>query len=104
MQVQLGPNLTPLSIGDLLDEYTKLSFPRLAQIFQTFIVKEQHIPTDAPPYVSATFSERDKEIMTMISCILVYTRDEFVDETILAFMSIFTPGKPPAALYNYASS
>jgi len=55
LQVQPGPNLTPLSIGDLLDQYTKLSLSRLAQIFQTFIIEEKHIPKDAPPYVSAIF-------------------------------------------------
>ena len=38
----------------------------------------------------------------MISCILGYTIDEFVDEIVLAFMSIFTLGKPLATLYNYA--
>lgn len=102
LQVQPGPNLTPRSIGDLLDQYTKLSPSRLAQIFQTFIAKEQHIPIDARPYVFAIFFERGKQIVTMISCILAYTTDEFIDELILAFMSIFMPGKPPAILYNYA--
>jgi len=98
LQVQPGPNMTPLSIGDLLDLYTKLSPSKLAQIFQTFIVEEHHILKYAPPYVSAILSKRGKHIVTMISCILVCTTDEFVDELILAFMSIFTPGKPPAIL------
>lgn len=38
----------------------------------------------------------------MLSCILGYTSDEHVDEVILAFLSIFTPGKPPTIMYNYA--
>jgi len=38
----------------------------------------------------------------MISCIFRCTSDEFVDEVIMAFLSIFTPGKPPAILYDYA--
>lgn len=33
LQVQPSPNLTPLSTGDLLDQYTKLSPSRLSQIF-----------------------------------------------------------------------
>jgi hypothetical protein len=41
LQVQPGPNLTPLSIGDLLDQYPQVSPSRLAQLFQTFIVEEQ---------------------------------------------------------------
>jgi len=102
LQVQPGPDLTPLSIGDLLDMYTKLTPSKLAQISQTFIVEQKHIPKDAPPYVSTIFSERGKHIVTMISCVLGCTTDEFVDDLILAFMSIFTPGNPLATIYNYA--
>lgn len=101
LQVQPGPNLTPPSIWDLLDQYTKLSPSRLAQIFQTFIVEKHHILTNAPPYVSTIFSKRGKQIVTMISCILGYTTNEYIYELILAFMSIFAPRNPPATLYNY---
>lgn len=38
----------------------------------------------------------------MISSVLGYTTSEYVDEIILAFMSIFPPGQPPAILYDYA--
>jgi len=102
LQIQLGHNLIPLSIGDLLDQYSKLSLSKLAQIFQTFIVEERYIPEDPPPYVSAMFFERGKQIITMISCVLGYSTDEFVDELVLAFMSIYTLGQPPVVLYNYA--
>jgi len=42
LQLQPGPNLTPLSIGDLLDLYPKLSSARLAQLIQTFIIEEKY--------------------------------------------------------------
>jgi len=38
----------------------------------------------------------------MLSCILGYTTDEHVDEVFLEFLSIFSPGKPLAIIYNYA--
>ena len=38
----------------------------------------------------------------MLSCILGYTSDEHVDEVIMAFLSIFTPGKPLAIMFDYA--
>lgn len=38
----------------------------------------------------------------MLSCILGYTLYEYVDEVILAFMSIFSPCKPLTIMYNYA--
>ena len=55
LQVQPGPNLTPLSIRYFLGQYTKLSPSKLAQLFQTFIVEDKPIPKDAPPYVSTIF-------------------------------------------------
>jgi len=38
----------------------------------------------------------------MLSCILGYTIDEHVDEVVLAFLSIFYPGKPPTIVYNFS--
>ena len=38
----------------------------------------------------------------MISSILGYTTSEYIDEIILAFMSIFTPGQPIVVIYDYA--
>lgn len=40
LQLQLGQNLTPISIGDLLDRLPKLTTAKLAEMFQTFIIKE----------------------------------------------------------------
>jgi len=102
LQVQHSPNQTPLSIGDLLDLYITLDLFNIRQIFQNFIIEEGHTPTDTPPYVATIFSETGRHIITMLSCILGYTRDENVDEVNLACLSIFTLGKPPAIMYNYA--
>jgi len=92
LQLQPGPNLTPLSIGDLLDLYPKLNSTRLAQLFQTFIVEEKHIPNNPPPYVETIFSPWGRNIVAMISCVLGYSTSEYIDEIILALMSIYTPG------------
>jgi len=47
-------------------------------------------------------SERGKRIITMISCVLGCSTNEYVDELVLAFMSIYTRGQPPVVVYNYA--
>lgn len=101
LQVQPSPNDTPLSIGDLLDLYVKLDLAKIAQIFQTFIIEGRHTPTDSLPYAATSFSKKGRQIITMLSCILGYTSNEHVDEVILAFLSIFYPGKHPAIMYNY---
>ena len=79
LQIQPSPSETLLSIESLLELYIKLELPKKAQIFQTFIIEESHTPTDTPPYATTIFSERGKQIIIMLSCILEYTTDEHVD-------------------------
>jgi len=38
----------------------------------------------------------------MISNVLGYTTSEFVDEIIISFMSIYSPGQQPAIMFDYA--
>lgn len=71
-------------------------------MLQTFIRNERHIPKDPPPYVATIFYPFGQAIVEMISCVLGYTTGECINETILAFMSIFTPGLPPTVTYDYA--
>jgi len=75
----------------------------LAQLFQTFIREEKHIPKDHPPYVADIFSPWGYNIVAMISCVLGYITIKYIDEIILAFMSIYTPGQPPATIYDFAT-
>ena len=86
----------------LLDLYPKINPARLAKIIQTLIVEEKYTPKDPPPYVAALFSPWGRSIMDMISSVLGYTTSEYIDEIILAFISIYTPGQPPAVIYDYA--
>ena len=102
LQIQSKPNETPFSIENLLELYLKLDLPKRSQTFHTFILEKAHIPIDNPPYSATIFSERARQIVTMLSCILGYTTDEHLDEPILAFLSIFCSGKPPATISNFA--
>ena len=76
LQLQLGQNLTPISIGDLLDRFPKLTTTKLVEMFQTFIREEKHIPKDPPPYVATIFSPFGQGIVAMISRVLGYTTSE----------------------------
>ena len=102
LQLQPGQNLTPLSIGDLLVLFPKLSPAILAQIIQTYIVEEKYTPNEPPLYVYTIFSPFGQDIVAMISSVLGYTTSEYIDDIILAFMSIYTPGQPPDVIYDYA--
>ena len=63
LQLQPGQNLTPISVGDLLDRFPTITSIKLAQLFQTFIVEEKYIPKDPPPYMWTIFSELGHEII-----------------------------------------
>jgi len=94
--------LAPLSMGLLLDQGTKLTSAELTRIAQLFI-KPNCQPQHPPPYHHAWFTEVGKFVVDMISYILGFKTNEYVDETILVFLSMFTPGQPPAVKYDYAT-
>ena len=48
------------------------------------------------------FSELGRDIIAMISSVLGQNTSEFVDEIVIAFMSIYTPRQPPAIMFGYA--
>jgi len=75
----------------------------LGKLFQTFSREEKHIPKDPPPYVATIFSKWGLYILTMMSRALGCSTSEYIDEIILVFMSIYTPGQPPATTYDFAN-
>ncbi len=60
-------------------------------------------PDHPPPYHQVSFNETGKLLIDMISYILGCKTSEFVDETVFVLMSMFTPGQPPAVMYDYAT-
>lgn len=93
-QIQPSHNLNPFSIAHLLDLYTTLDRAKIKQCFQNFIIEEGHTPKEIPHYVFSIFSKTCKRIISMISCIVGFTSNEFVDEIIVDFLFIFTLGQP----------
>ena len=104
LQLQPSQRLTPLSIGDLFNRFPTLTSIKLklARLFQTFIKEEQYIPKDPPPYMWTIFSDLDRDIIEMMFSVLGQTISEFVDEIIIAFMSIYSPGQPPTIMFDYS--
>jgi len=66
-------------------------------------MEEKDRPKDPPPYMSCFFTNIDRDIITMITCILGFTTNESMDEMKLASMSISTLGQPPGAKFDYAT-
>ena len=60
-------------------------------------------PQGPPLYLYVWFNETGRILLDMISVILGFRSSEYVDEIVLVLLSTFTPGKPPAIKYDYAS-
>ena len=102
LQIQPKPDEAPLSIEILTELYLKLGFPKRFQIFQTFLPPSAETPKSNPSYSASIFSERTRQIVTMLSCILGYFTYDYVDAFVVGFLSIFSVGQPPSSTFNFA--
>lgn len=94
-------SLSFFSTATLIDLYHKLTFPQRAQIFEIFFPEYVELPKRNPPYPASMFSKRAKHITSLISCLVGYQRDQWVDEVILGYLSIFSKENKPPFIYNY---
>jgi len=94
--------LAPLSMGHLLDEGSKLSTAEIGQIAKLFMRSDCQ-PREPPPFQHVWFNEAGRFIIDMISYVLGFNTSEYVDETILALMSMFIPGHLPAVKFDFAT-
>ena len=94
--------LVPLSMKQLLDQASKLCSTKVDRIAKMFMPPECYSRYTLP-YLHSWFDETGRLVIDMISYILGFKTSEIVDETVLALMSMFTSGQPPAIKYDYAS-
>lgn len=102
LQIQPNPDEAPLSIEILTELYLNLDFPKRFQIFRSYLPSSAETPKNNPPYLASIFSRRTRQIVLMLSCILGYFIDKYVDASILGFLSIFYPRQPPSFTFNFA--
>jgi hypothetical protein len=85
LQIPRIDSASPFSIEILNDLYQKLSFPQRAQIFP-----------------SSIFSVRANQIISTLCFLLGYYSDEWVDEPILGFLSIFSTEEKATTQFNFS--
>jgi hypothetical protein len=101
MQIPRANSLSPFSVEILTEMYQKLSFPQRDQIFELFLPENAQLPKMNPPYHSSIFSAKGNQIISSMSCLLGYYSDEWVDEPILGFLSIFYTEEKATTQFNY---
>jgi hypothetical protein len=103
MQITRPDSATPFNLEVLTELYQKMTFPQRAQIFELFSPPSAPIPTTSPPYPSSIFSIKGNQIVSAVCALLGYFSDQWVDEPILGFLSIFSNDEQPTTQFDYST-
>jgi hypothetical protein len=101
MQIPRIESASPFNLEIITELCQKLSFPQRAQILEFFLPQDAQFPKSNPPYPSSLFSEKGNQVISSLCCLLGYFSDEWVDEPILGFLSIFSTKENPTTQFNY---
>jgi hypothetical protein len=101
MQIPRAESSSTFTIEVLTEMYQNLSFPQRAQIFEFFLPQNAQFPKKNPPYHSSMFSEKGNQVISSLCCLLGYYSDEWVDEPILGFLSIFSTEEKATTRFDY---
>jgi hypothetical protein len=103
MQVTRPDSAAQFNLEVLTELYQRMTFPQRAQIFELFSPPSSPIPTTSPPYPSSIFSIKGNQIISAVCALLGYFSDQWVDEPILGFLSIFSNGEQPTTQFDYGT-
>jgi hypothetical protein len=101
MQIPRAESPSIFTLEVLTEKYQNLSFPQRAHIFKFFLPQNAQFPKKNPPYHSSMFSEKGNQIILSLCCLLEYYSDEWVDESILGFLSIFSAEEKATTQFDY---
>lgn len=79
-----------------------MDFAKRAKTLEIFLTEDAPLPKKHPPYPSSIFPESAKKIITVISYLLGCYSDQWVDEAIIGFMSIFSADSKPSNMFNFS--
>jgi len=87
--------MSPFNLEILTELYQKMNFPQRAQIFKLFLPPSSQFPSTNPPYPTSMFSIKGNQVISSLCALLGYYSDQWVDEPILGFLSIFSANENP---------
>jgi hypothetical protein len=101
MQIPHAESASPFNLEILTELYQKMTFPQRAQIFKLFLPNSSQFPSTNPPYPSSMFSTKGNQIIYSLCALLGYYSDQWVDEPILGFLSIFSNDEKSTMQFDY---
>jgi hypothetical protein len=103
MQIPYVNSVSPFNLEILTKLYQKMNFPQRDQIFELFLPTSTQFPSTNPPYPSSMFSTKGNQIISSLCALLGYYSDQWVDEPILGFLSIFSNDKKPTTQFDFST-
>jgi hypothetical protein len=103
MQISRADSASPFNLEILTELYQKMTFPQRAQIFELFLPQSAQLPATNPPYPSSMFSTKGNQVITSLCALLGYYSDQWVDEPILGFLSIFSTDEKPTTQFDFST-
>lgn len=94
--------LSQFYVPSPMDLYHKLTFPWRDQIFESFLPKDDQLPKKIPPYPTSMFPQKAKQAIFLVSFLLGYQLDQWVDEPIVGFLPIFSKEHKPTFMFNFS--
>ena len=104
LQITRAESPSPFNLEIITELYQKLSFPQRAQIFELFLPQAAQLPTTNPSYPSSLFSIKGNQVIMSLCALLGYFSDQWVDEPILGFLSIFSTDEKPTTQFDFITS
>ena len=102
MQAPTPEWAVPFSYEALKECYQKLDPASRAKSLKLSMAPDTPMPTKNPPHLLSAFSIRTKHIIFVLSYLLGYHTDPWVEEAMIGFSSTLSPDAKPEFLLNYA--
>lgn len=102
MQALVIEGNTPFSHEFLTEMYQKLDFFKRARTLELFMTENTPLPSKNPPCSSSVFPDKTRHLVTVLSYLLGYYLDQWLDEAIIVFLSISSTESKPSILFNFS--
>ena len=82
--------------------YQKLDFSSRSKTLELFMATDTPFPKNNPPFPPSTFLDRTQHIVTVLSYLLGYHSNQWIDESMIGFLSILSSDSKPSIMFDFS--